>query len=170
MKSIASILLPFLICFGCGYHRWDESRVFGAEVRRIEIRMFENRSSEPGLERLLADAVQEEFARRGVLTPTWAPGSGDLVLRGMIRDVQVKTTAFSSVGMTLEDQVSVRLDVSVARASDAESIYQRTGLLETERFAASADPQVYEANKEEALRRITAEVAARIHNELFQTF
>ncbi len=170
MKGVASILLLSLACSACGYHHWDESRAFGAEVRRIELRMFENRSSEPGLERLLADAVQEEFARRGVLTPTWTPGSGDLVLRGMIHEVRVQTAAFSSVGMTLEDKVSVLLDVSVARASDAESVYRRAGLQESERFTASSDPQVYETNKEDALRRITAEVAARIHDELFQTF
>jgi len=171
MRGIAAIpLLLSLACAGCGYHLWDESQVFGSEVRRIEIRMFENRSDEPGLERVLADSLQEEFARRGVLAPTWTPGSGDLLLQGMIREVQLQPVAFSSVGMTLEEQISVRLDVSVARASDAESVYERSDLQVSERFTPSSDPQVYQTNKEEALRRITAEVAARIHDELFQTF
>jgi hypothetical protein len=171
VKRIAAIpLLLSLICCGCGYRHWDESRVFGDEVRHIEIRMFENRSSEPGLERMLADALQEEFARRGALRPTWKSGSGELVLQGMIRDVQVNAVALSSVGMTLEEQISVRLDVSVLRSSDTEPVYGRRGLQVSERFTPSSDPQVYQTSKEEALRRITAEVAARIHDELFQTF
>ena len=64
----------------------------------------------------------------------------------------------------------VTLDVAVARGATGNEVWRHEGLHLTERFLASLDPNVYESNKEQALRRLTAEIAGRIHDELFQKF
>lgn len=164
LVSTALLGAGLLACFG--YVPLGRPPGLG-DARDIEIRMFANRTAEPGVERLLADALQEEFLRRGVLAPRYSGGaSGALVLDGQIREVRVQPTAFSSVALALEDRLELVIEVAITRAGEV--VWASDGLSEGERFPASADPQVYETAKEQALRRIAAGLAARIHDELYQ--
>jgi hypothetical protein len=166
-----TLLLAVSAC-GCGFRPVDASRVFGPGVRRIEIRAFDNESPEPGVERMLADSLVEEFARRGVLTPLYGSTDvkGDLVLQGVLSRVKEIPSAFSSVSLVLEDRLEIELDVSIVRRSTQEEVWKRRGWTLSERFLSSPDPQVYQSNKEQALRRLSSVIAGRIHDELFQQF
>lgn len=153
----------------CGYRPLDARAQLASDAGTIAIALFESSTPEVGLERLLADALHEEFERRGDLRPVYAPAaSADLLLEGSVREIQVSSDAFSSVALTLEDEVSVWLDVAIRRP-DGEVLLRRQRWRFAERFLASADPQVYESNKERALRRLSSRVASRLHDELYQT-
>ncbi len=164
-------VLVVLLGLGCGYRYVDPRGVFGPDVTRIEIAPLQNQSSEPAFGRMLGDALVEEFARRGVLTPVYRGGGvADLVLSGVVQEVEVIPAAFSSVSLTVEDRLLVTVDVSVQNVSTGQEVWRHPKLQVRERFQSSPDAQVYESNKEQALRRLTSEIAGRIHDELFQTF
>ena len=169
MVRAAVPILALLLGVACGYRPMAVPEDAGSE---IELRMLENRSAEPGVERLLADALHEEFQRRGALEPrTGARGRTErLVLQGVVREVNLQHSGFSSVALALEDQLEVILDVAVTRGSGGELVWARDAWAQRERFTASADPQVYQSNKTQALRRMAAYVASRIHDELLQSF
>jgi hypothetical protein len=133
---------------------------------------FENQSAEPGLGALLTDSLVEEFSRRGVLRPLHGGRhkNADLVLQGSITGLKTVVSAFSSVSLTVEDRLEVELDVFVMRSATMQNVWERNGWVLSEQFLSSPDPQVYESNKEQALRRLSAEIAGRIHDELFQRF
>jgi hypothetical protein len=156
----------------CGYRVIDPSEVFGPEVRGIQLQMLENRTTEVGLEAMLSDAFQEEFARRGLLRPVYSDEDprASLVLTGNILSAKVEPTAFSSVALSLEDRVDVLMSVTVQRTDNGKSVIEGRELRFGERFLSSTDPQVYESNKEQALRRIAARAASQLHDELFQQF
>lgn len=163
---VTALLLP-LFGSACGYRPLVANESLGSA---IEIRLLDNLSAEPGVEKLVAEALVEEFLRRGSLAPRYKSGSSDLVLDGQIRSVTEGHVAFSSVALALEDRVEVVLDVSVLRANTGEVLWARNGWSRAETFTTSADPNVYESNKLQALRRIAAGVANRIHDELLQSF
>jgi hypothetical protein len=159
-----------LTLVACGYRFVDEAAVFGPGTRRIEIRAFENRSSQPGYENVLADALAEEFSRRGALQPVYSGGAGELVLAGRIDAVSVAPRSFSSVALAVEDMVELRVAVEVRRSSDGGVVWKREELRLSELFLSSPDPNVQLSNREQALRRLSALLAERIHDELFQVF
>ncbi len=164
-------VLVVLLGLGCGYRYADPRGVFGPDVSRIEIDPLQNNSSEPGFGRMLGDALVEEFARRGILTPVYSGGApADLVLSGVVQDVEVIPAAFSSVALAIEDSLLVTIEVSVQNASTGREVWRHPRLEVRERFQSSPDAQVYQSNKEQALRRLTSEIAGRIHDELFQKF
>ena len=164
MRVLAATLC--LALAACGYRAIAPPSDIGGE---IQIQMLSNRTKEPGVERLLVDAIHEEFLRRGALRPRFS-GPAGLILSGSIRELAVRHTAFSSVALALEDQVDVVLDVSIERVSDGATVWRRDGWAHAERFTTSSDPHTYESNKEQALRRLSSAVAGRIHDELFQSF
>lgn len=157
----------------CGY-RFSNGRARSdldpARAQRIEVRFFENRSALPGFERMLADALVEEFSRRGELVPVFDGGAGadGLILAGAIQSVRVDASASSSVGLSLENRLSVRLEVSLLRAG-GDLVWSHERLALEERYLSSADAGVRESNREQALRKLAAEVAGRIHDEITQT-
>ena len=170
-----AVLVALAVLPGCsytGYKPIDPRAVFGPEVRGIFLQMLENRTPEVGLEATLADAFQEEFARRGLLRPVYSEEDprANLVLTGNIVRATVEPTAFSSVALSLEDRIDVVFSVTVQRADTGSMVIEGRELRFSERFLASADPQVYESNKEQALRRGAARAASQLHDELFQQF
>ena len=52
---------------------------------------------------------------------------------------------------------------------DGDVVWRREDWSRVERFTSSSDPQVYLTNKTQALRRITSEMAGRVHDELLQS-
>ena len=167
MPRVLPILAVSLALLSCGYRLLAAPPGYESG---IELRMLENRSDEPGFERMLQDALQEEFARRGEIEPRYRAGGSPpaLVLAGVVREVNVSHTGLSSVGLALEDQVEVVLDISIARG-DGDVVWRREDWSRVERFTSSSDPQVYLTNKTQALRRITSEMAGRVHDELLQS-
>lgn len=160
-----------LVATGCGYKPLTGRDRFGPELRRIEIRTFQNQTTEPGLEQLIGDAVAEEFARRGWLRPQLEGDTApDLVLDGALSDVIVRPNSYSSVALALEDQIEIVFEASVRVARSGEIVWRHPDFRIAELFVSSADPQTYRSNKEQALRRVSAEIAERIHDELFQDF
>lgn len=169
MKFLPPATVLLVLALGCGYRFANESAVFGPDVKQIRVQMFKNESNQPGLERVLADAIHEEFLRGGTLEPTWSAGA-PLELSGVIRSVDVAASALDSVGLSLENEVELTLDVRVDRAPSGEPVWTANQLVEVERFSASADANVRAAAKQRALLRLSAEVASRIRDELFQTY
>lgn len=167
----ASTLLVLLLALapGCGYQFANESAVFGPDVKQIRVQMFQNESNQPGLERVLADAIHEEFLRGGTLEPTWSPGP-PLEITGVIRSVEIQAGALDSIGLSLENEVELVVDVRVERVASGEPVWTAKKLSEIERFSASADSNVHDTAKQRALLRLSAELASRIRDELFQTF
>ena len=165
LAACAAFGLVFL--GGCGYRPLVATESLGTG---IEIRLLDNLSNEPGVEKLVAEALVEEFLRRGALVPHYGSRESDLVLEGTIQRVSAGHIAYSSVALALEDEIEIVLDVRVARSNGGEVLWGRQGWSRAETFTTSGDPNVYESNKLQALRRISAEVASRIHDELLQSF
>jgi hypothetical protein len=151
-----------------GYQFVDERGVLGPELRTIQFRTLENRTTETGFEALLADSLREEFVRRGALVPVLsdAPNRAPFALSGSVASSAVKTGAFSSVALTLEDVIEVSVSLQIARGGSI--VWENNALRGSERFLASPDPQVYASNKEQALRRIASGLAQQVHDGLFQ--
>jgi hypothetical protein len=161
-----------LLLVSCGYRFVNPERALGPDVEQIEIRPLENRSNEPGLERVLVDGLVEEFSRRGQLKPVYGPpaGASGLSLGGVIRDVQIRPASFSSAGLATELEIRMVVAFDLAGGSGAKPLWENQEIVLTERYLASSDPGAEQAYKEQAFERIAMELAGRVHDVLLQTF
>ena len=136
----------------------------------VSIQTFANESYEPGIELVVADALRREFLRRGALSVLNDPAAADLVLSGSIDRIKTQSRSFSSVALTLEWEVTLALNI-VATLNDGTLIpVDRTAMRETERYLASADVEATRKNREEALRKLSAVLAARTHDMLYEVY
>jgi len=167
-EKIASILLlaGLLAVAGCGYQLVGRGSIRGG-ARTVALRGFSNETKEPGVEAIVTDALYREFARRGDLRIVRDASRADLVVSGAVATAFVSARSFSSVQLTVEYQVSLRLAVKVQPRDGKALVLDPRSLRESDRFLASADVEVSRKNREEAFRRLAGILAARVRDALY---
>jgi hypothetical protein len=151
---------------GCAGYRVVGARQGLGEVRRVAVEPLLNRSYEPGIERMVTDALVREFQSRGGASVVRDAAGADLVLSGEVEQILTRSRSFSSVELALEFEVELRVDLVARRADGSVVELDPSVLREWELYLASADVEVERKNREEALRRLSALLATRVHDAL----
>ncbi|HTO52060.1 MAG TPA: LPS assembly lipoprotein LptE [Myxococcota bacterium] len=168
----ATFALALFASPACGYHALSGAESLGPNVHSIELKALENETREPGLETLVGEAMNEEFTRRGWLKSgvQGELSDPDLIMMGTLRTANYHSSSYSAGALALEESIDISLDLKVERAATKEVIWHDGNLHVREVFLSSADPGIFASNKEQALRRLSSEIAQRVHDELFQKF
>lgn len=158
--------VPAALLLSCGYGVLRYSGGLG-DVRSVAVDTPENVSYEPGLEFIVADALRTEFVRRSAVNLVEDPSQADLVLRGKVLPIHAVGRSFSSVVLSLEYELTLVLDLHARRPDGTEIVLGPRVLQETERYLASADPEVMSKNRDEAMRRAAQVLAERVYDALY---
>ncbi len=176
------VLVAFLTASGCGYRsqlgdsrasspsRGSESTTNdGTRERpsaRIAVVALRNDSPEPWLDRILMDAMRREISARAGFDIVNDPHRADLVLRGRIRPLDVRSKSFSRFVSALEYAVTLGLDLEVVLASGNIVRLDSRTLSESDVYLASADIEVTRTNRLEVLRRLSDLLASRVADSI----
>jgi hypothetical protein len=156
-----SLLLSVVVFSACGYHLAAGDL---RQVGTIAIVTPRNEAGEPGLDRIVADALRRELLRRSGSRIAESPEKADVVVRGRIVNVQTAARSLSSVVLVLEYETQVTLELDAKRGDQV--VVAPTRFEDSERHLASGDVEAQRKNREEALRRIAAMIAARFMDRL----
>jgi hypothetical protein len=127
-----------------------------------------NDSEEAGVETLVSDALRREVLKRGGLRLVGDPAAADFVIRGRVQPLYTRSRSFSAAVLSVEYQVTLSLDVVVERKSGDPLKLDSGTMRDSEVYLASADVEVGRKNREEALRRLSEMLAARVHDRIDQ--
>lgn len=159
-------VVVLLLASGCGYRSLLAAPVDGEgsvrEPLRLAVIALRNDSPEPWLDRIVNDALRREMAARSGFRLVDQPSEAQLVLRGRIRPLSIRSQSFSSFVAALEFALTLDLDVEVLRAGGDVVRLDPTMLSETDVYLASADVEVTRTNRLELLRRLSDVLAVRI--------
>lgn len=145
-----------LLAAGCGY------RLAAGDLRdvgAVAIVTPRNEAGEPGVDRIVGDALRQELLRRSGARIADNPATADVVVSGRVLAVETSARSLSSVVLVLEYETNVTLELKAARGDEV--LVAATRLQESERHLASADVEAQRKNREEAVRRVASMLAAR---------
>jgi hypothetical protein len=165
----AIVLCVALLASACSSYRFVQRGEGLGSVRRVAVQPLRNESYEPGVEVLVTDALLREFQRHGGLRVVRDPGHADLVLSGAVLSLVTRSRSFSSVELALEFEVEMGLRLTARRADGSGVELDPDLLREWELYLASADVEVERKNRTEAIRRLAALIATRVHDVLAET-
>jgi len=154
---------------GCGYHFSERTDAIPVELKTVTIPLWKNDTSQPGIETIFTNAMVKQFAARGWLDPV-STGKADTVLEGKIETLDVQPVSFSSVAIELEDRVSVVASVTLRRKSDESVLWSSSRVLGSEVYDSTPDFNVNLRNREQALRKVASDMAASVHDQIFQVY
>ncbi|MGH0032009.1 MAG: LPS assembly lipoprotein LptE [Myxococcota bacterium] len=158
-----SVWLLALACSGCGY-ALAGSGLGGAG--KIAIHTPENRTQEPGVEYIVADALRRELLRRDGAVLTDDPARADLVVSGRVVEIRSRSKSFSSAVLAREHELVMKIALQAVKKDGTELMSPRTAFEENERYFASADVEAQRKNRVEALRRVSNLLAARFFDSM----
>jgi hypothetical protein len=85
-----------------------------------------------------------------------------------VKRISIRRRSFSSVLFALEYEVRMELGLSIERRDGTTVAIDPNALAESERYLASSAVEVTRTNREEALRRLSGVLAARVHDALYE--
>lgn len=164
-RTLLALVLAVVVVgsSGCSYRLAGD---WGEEAATVSIVTLENDSVEAGVERTVSRALRKEFQRRGGPRVVADPRAADVVIRGTVLPLQVRSNTFSTVALTVEYEVRLTLSLQVHDREGARIPLGRFALSESEFYLASADAEAARKNRQEALRRIADVLAGRIHDAI----
>ena len=156
-----------MLATSCGYSLVDYQNP-PEGLASVSILTFSNDSYEPGIELVFADALRKEFLRRGAISVVNDPAEADLILSGKIDRIKTRSRTFTSVALVLEFEITLDIDVFATLRDGSMIPVEPFAMRETERYLASADIEASRKNREEALRKLSAVLAVRTHDMLYE--
>jgi hypothetical protein len=169
---VAILIVQLLAASGCGYRnllavsRSNEAAGIESQPTRIAILTLRNDSPEPWLDRIVADAMRREIGSRIGFDFVNDPHRADLVVRGRIQPLNVRSKSFSRFVAALEYGLTLQLDLEVVRAQGDIVRLDPRMLSESDVYLASADIEVTRSNRLEVLRRLSDLLASRLADSL----
>lgn len=158
------LLLPLLLLLGCGYHPLG-AQVAGHPTRTLAVPAFTNRSTEVGLEAILANALIHAFAQTKVVKVTPYEDGADLVLEGKVQSVDNTSVAYQDVTRSTVRRVTVRVELTLKQRDNGKVLWKDTQILQ-EDYVADPNYHIGEATKAEGLRRAAVDMAHRVMDKV----
>lgn len=165
--AVSILLITAMTVVGCGYRFAGEGRLPG-DVTRVFVSLYENRTSESGIETCFTDDMTYEFMRSGAVKVVDQDGA-DAVLTGVIRSLQVDTVAHQGVHSSLERRVTLAVDIQMVDRS-GRMIWRAEDVSEEEEFAVEDEKLGTEQNRRKAIETISEKIAETVYNRLTEHF
>jgi outer membrane lipopolysaccharide assembly protein LptE/RlpB len=163
------LLLFILGLSGCGYHFIGQESEVLSGINAIAVPYFSNKSYEARLESYLTEALVDEFVKSRMVAIV-DEGDADAVIRGKIENFKEYVISFDKNDEALEYRALALLEVTLERRDTGEVLWRNKELFHFEDYRVSHEIAGTEANKEQAIKRISAEIAVRIHDSIIEGF
>jgi hypothetical protein len=162
-------LLGMGLVGGCGYGFRGSVNNLPPDIKAVHIPVFINNTTEGGAEVVFANALIYEFTRGGIIGVTSEANAQGIIL-GRIKSAAVDSVIYASQTTSVDRKVTVTLEVIFRRADNKKILWQNLDLIRFESFRVGGDPNQTDRNREEALRKISKDLAERIYGGILENF
>lgn len=166
--AIAFLALAAVTCVACGYHFQQAARLPGG-AQRLYVDIFENRTNQAGLETTVTNAVVFEFVKRGETDMVKEASQAELIMKGIIRTVEIRTVATRGKDAAGERQVNITLDVRLVQP-DGKIVWSAIGLTDGDAYVVGSDKFLNDDKQRATLALAATRIAERIYNRFTDNF
>jgi hypothetical protein len=165
MKNKMWFLFPVLamIIVGCGY-RFTGGGEFPFNIKSVFVPVFENRTSETGIETIITNDFIYELTRSRKVSVV-EQEAADAVLFGIINSLSTQTIARSGIQVPLERKVRMFLDMKLTD-THGRVLWAMQGISDDETYEVSADKFSTEQRKRVAIKILSRRMAEMIYLQL----
>lgn len=159
LKALAIVMLLSLA--GCGYRPVGSAMALSGTRPSLAIPLFENRSTEVGLEALFANAFTETFSQSGAVRVTPRPEDADLVLEGKVASLEHSSVAFFDIDRSVVRKVTIRVELNLKDRKTGKVRWKHTEVFEGD-YVVNPNYHLGEATRAMSIRRGAATLAQRV--------
>ena len=168
-KIILLVFLLLILVSNCGY-RFTGSGDFPEGTQKIFIPIFENRTSESGLERLITNDVIYEFTRNRKDILAGSVDHAEAVLYGIIHSIGIETISRTDPNTSTERSVRLSVDMKLV-VPEGRVIWQVKGINSNEAYNVLPDNKYKTVqNRREAIAKLSQRLAEKVYTRMTDNF
>ncbi len=167
-KLCLIISLTALLFFACGY-RLGEQGGFPGDTERLFVKVLENRTQETGIENIVTAALLSELTLRKTNNLASGLDKADVVLSGVVEEVEIGTIATRTRDTAGERRVTVTVALKLSK-QDGNVIWSTRGLSDEEGYLVVADNERTDQNRRDAIRLLSQRIAEKVVNRWSDDF
>lgn len=168
-KIIGIVILVVFTIASCGY-RFSGGGELPGEVKRVYITIFNNRTSELGVENVLAAQLTDEFLSlgpKGVLVSDRQTAEAEL--SGEISTVQIYTVTLRTQLSSAERRVVITVAARLT-GTNGKVLWRADALSASQPYRVEADKSTTDLNKRAAIASAARLLAETIYNRMTSGF
>ena len=154
-------ILLLLTLAGCGYRPVGTQPRLSETAPSLAIPLFANRSTEVGMESIMANALIHAFSETKAVRVTTRPQDAELVLEGKVAFVENSSVAFNDIQRSSVRRVTIKVDLNLKRRNTGKSLWKDTAIIQ-EDYVVDPNYQIGETLKNQGIRRAAASLAQRV--------
>jgi len=154
-------ILLLLALAGCGYRPLGMQPHLSETTPSLAIPLFANRSTEVGMESIMANALIQAFSQTKAVRVTTRPQDAELVLEGKVAFVENSSVAFNDIQRSSVRRVTIKVDLNLKRRNTGKSLWKDTAVIQ-EDYVVDPNYQIGETLKNQGIRRAAATLAQRV--------
>ncbi|MBT8363525.1 MAG: hypothetical protein KJP23_02390, partial [Deltaproteobacteria bacterium] len=140
-RNIAFVLLCTVVLNACGY-RFAGQGQYPEGVEKILIEVFENRTSNVGVERVVTNQVIFEFTRQREKSLTNRAEDADAILKGVIRTIRTQTIARVGTEVASQREVVMTVDLKLVQLDGEQVLWSAKGISDRQAYDVVADSNI----------------------------
>ena len=156
-----------LFLFSCGY-RFSGGGELPHGVQTVAVDIFENRTSETGVEGIISNDIIFEFTRNG-RSFTTDKARADAFLFGRIESIRTRSISRKSVHMAQERRVTMIISLNLSDKK-GNLLWQSGSLSENEEYEVMPDKAATELNKRTAISALSKRLAEKVYYQMTDEF
>jgi len=165
MKRILIVLALLSAVAGCGYRLESGSTRFTDPSVRMDVSPFANRSTTPDAGAVIAARFREELRRSG-FRGNFGNIGADYLVQGTVREVRSDVFSQGSDRFSLENRLTLVVDIRVTEVLRGGVLWKESGLTETASYYSGTDAQYIEANRRAAFEEVVRRMVVRLSQTL----
>lgn len=165
MNRILIALAIMTAVTGCGYRFESGTARFTDPSVRMDVSPFSNHSTTPDAGAVVAARLREELRRSGFRGAFGNVGANYLI-EGKVREIRSDTFSQGSDRFSLENRLTLVVDIRVVEIVRGGVLWKESGLSETASFFSGSDAQYTEANRRAAFEEVARRMAVRLSQTL----
>lgn len=154
-------LILILALAGCGYHPLGLEPYHPEKTPSLAIPLFANRSTEVGIEAVMANAMNAAFSQTKAVRLTNRRKDADLVLEGKVDYVENSSVAFNSILQSTMRRVTIKVELNLKRQHSGKIVWKDTQIVQ-EDYLTYANYQIGETLKDQGIRRAAVTLAQKV--------
>lgn len=161
-----------LVSLACGYHLVGTSSSVPGSIRNLCVSPFVNRTERNELDQRLAEALTQEWVRRGRFQLVATPEQADAVLSGTIIQATAAPVQFDQLGRATEYQLTLVADVQLVDRSGEKpvTLWQDKRFSRNTSYAVDANATDYFDRETEAIERLSRDFARSLVVTILEGF
>lgn len=166
----AVLLFCLALVAACGYRFIPDGEAIDKNIQKIFVDVFANKTSEANVENLFRAAFIDQVIQGRRFKLAGSPGEADAILRGSIESLTAAALSLQATSLAAEDRITVVLSLTLEAQNPKKILWSNSSFPGTQDYSMGNNLSVAQANKNNALIKLSSDTAERAYRLMMSGF